>query len=61
MNKYLDLSDGHWVRIYANLSRRTKRTLKRYYSSIYPRSYVRKLIAALEDQDVQHKQAIEEI
>jgi len=53
--KYVSLSNGHWVCVYANLSPKTKRKLRGYWKSIYPREYVRKLIAALEDHYVQHE------
>jgi len=54
LNKFVSLSNEHWVCLYASLSPENDRSLKRYFGSVYPREYVRKLIAALEDLNVQH-------
>lgn len=53
-NKYVKLSNNHWFCIYAKISPKSKKVLRRYFSSIYPRDYVRKLIAELDN--VQFKQ-----
>lgn len=46
------LSEGHWMYVYANLSQKTRKTLQRYYNTIYPRDYVRRLTAALRSKNV---------
>lgn len=52
---YLD-SPNHWIYVFAGLSSKNKQCLKRYFSTIYPRSYVKKLVAAVL-QNVQSKSA----
>jgi len=36
---------GHWIYIYSKLTNKDKTFLEKYYSSLYPRDYVRKLVA----------------
>jgi len=48
---------GHWIQLYAGLNTKDKRFLKKYYSSLYPRKYVRSLIAALDKNYVQLKES----
>ena len=49
----LEVAD-HWVYVFAKLNPKEKGFLKRYYSTLYPREYVRKLVAYL-DTNVQFK------
>ena len=51
MDKVIDLNTGHWVCIYAKLSPKNKKFLGRYFSTLYPREYVRKLISALREPE----------
>lgn len=48
-DKYIELNKNHWFCIYAKISPKSKKALRRYFSSIYPRDYVRKLVAELQN------------
>ncbi len=56
MGKSISLTDQHWVHVYSSLSPRNKRMMKRYFKSVYPRKYIKHLIAILDD-NVQSKEA----
>ncbi len=47
---------NHWVYVFAKLNPKERGFLKRYYSTLYPRDYVRKLVAFL-DTNVQLKES----
>ncbi len=49
--------ENHWMYLYAALSGKNKRYLKRYFSRIYPRNYVNRLVAAVENHNVQLKKS----
>ncbi|KKL61096.1 hypothetical protein LCGC14_2198750 [marine sediment metagenome] len=55
-SKIISLAPSHWLYLFAGLSRENKELLTQYYKVIYPRSYVRKLVAALEISHVQSKE-----
>ena len=48
MSDIVKISNQRWVYIYSNLSKKDKNKLKRYFSSIYPREYISRLVAALD-------------
>ena len=52
-----NLEPKHWVYVYAELTNKDKTVLKKYYSTLYPRSYVRKLVAFLDEDNVQLKKS----
>jgi len=54
-NNVISLSDKHWLYIFAGLSTKNKKYLTRYFSTVYPRSYVKELVAAIQNNDVQCK------
>lgn len=56
--KVIDISPDRWICVYAKLSEDTKKRLKKYYKSIYPRDYVNRLVAAIEDENVQFNKTI---
>jgi len=47
-SRVISLSPSVWTTIYAKLSPKNKKFLRRYYKSIYPREYVKVLVSALE-------------
>ena len=51
------LGPKHWVYVYAELTDKDKTILKKYYTTLYPRSYVRKLVAVLDGKNVQLKKS----
>ena len=51
----LNIEKNRWVYLYAALSTKNKGYLKSYFSRIYPRNYVNKLVAAIESKNVQFK------
>lgn len=51
------MDNKHWIYVFSELSAKEKRFLKKYYSSLYPRGYVRKLVAILDNADVQLKES----
>lgn len=56
MMKLILFSSRRWLAVEAKLNPKEKRFLKRYYSSLYPREYVRKLVAFL-NNGVQFKES----
>jgi len=57
LNKFISLSPDHWMCVFTEISPKNKRFLKGYFSSIYPRSYIKKLLAFLEaNNDFQSKE-----
>ena len=53
----VSISNNHWVRLSSNISRKNKKLLKRYWSKIYPRHFVNKMLATIEEKHVQSKEA----
>ena len=53
----LNVENNKWVYLYAALSTKNKKYLKQYFSRIYPRNYVNKLVAAIENNNVQFKKS----
>lgn len=51
------LTDNRWLYVFAKLNPGDKKKLIRYYSRIFPREYVKRLVAAIEVEDVQSKTA----
>jgi len=54
---YIDVDSGVWATVCAKLSPKNKKMLKKYWSKIYPRKYVQKLVAGLQVENVQSKEA----
>ena len=54
---FVKLNNNRWICIYSALSPKDKKRLTRYFSTIYPREYVRKLVAALESDGIQFKES----
>ena len=52
-----NIEPKHWVYVYSELTDKDKTVLKKYYSTLYPRSYVRKLVALLDEDNVQFKKS----
>ena len=53
----LNVENNKWVYLYAALSTKNKKYLKQYFSRIYPRNYVNKLVAVIENNNVQFKKS----
>ncbi|MHA2279865.1 MAG: hypothetical protein ACXAC5_03185 [Promethearchaeota archaeon] len=53
----ISVGPKHWIYVFAKLTEKDKKVLKKYYSTLYPRGYVRKLIAFLDDRYVQFKES----
>lgn len=51
------IGPNHWIYVYAKLTDKDKKVLKKYYSVLYPRDYVRKLVAFLDKNNVQFKKS----
>jgi hypothetical protein len=51
------LGPNHWIYVYSELSPKDKAVVEEYYSTLYPRSYVRKLVAFLDRDNVQFKKS----
>ena len=56
MNRFVKVTSSKWIYLYSGLTPENKGHLQRYFKTIYPREYVQKLVAALEEQNVQFKE-----
>ncbi len=50
-------SPGRWIYLFSGISRKNKKILKRYWSKVYPRSFVDMLVSAVEERNVQSKKS----
>lgn len=57
LSNLFPLESQRWIYVYAKLRPKEKRFLKRYYSTLYPRNYVQKLVAYLDKNHVQLKES----
>lgn len=54
--RILIAQDG-WIYLFSSLSGKDKKELEDYFGNLYPRDYVKKLVASIEDDNVQLKKA----
>ncbi len=53
----ISISPQHWIYVCSELTEKDRKVLKKYYSTLYPRDYVRKLVAFLDGYHVQFKES----
>jgi hypothetical protein len=57
MGESITIGDGRWLWVFGKLSPQNRAFLKPYFSRLYPRKYVKRLLAAVIHNDVQSKES----